>query len=71
MEKQDYINYWVETSESDLASMESVFNAGTYNWSLFIGYLALEKLLKAAWIKTKVIFQHELIICSKFLMKLS
>jgi len=51
MEKQDYIKYWVETSEADLASMESVFIAGRYDWSLFIGHLALEKILKAAWIK--------------------
>ena len=31
--------------------MESVFIAGRYDWSLFIGHLALEKILKAAWVK--------------------
>ncbi len=51
MEKQDYIKYWVKTSEEDLVSMESVFIAGRYDWALFIGHLALEKILKAAWIK--------------------
>jgi len=51
MEKQDYIKYWVKTSEDDLTSMESVFIAGRYDWSLFIGHLVLEKILKAVWIK--------------------
>lgn len=51
MEKQDYIKYWVETSEADLAAMESVFNAGKYDWALYIGHLSLEKILKAAWVK--------------------
>lgn len=47
MEKQDYIKYWVKTSEEDLKSMESVFQAEKYDWSLFIGHLSLEKVLKA------------------------
>ena len=51
MDKQDYIKYWVATAETDLAAMESVFIAGRYDWSLFIGHLALEKILKALWVK--------------------
>jgi HEPN domain-containing protein len=51
VEKQDYINYWVKTSKDDLSSMESVFNAGKYDWALFIRHLALEKVLKAFWVK--------------------
>ena len=51
MEKQDYIKYWVKTSEDDLASMESNFNSGNYDWALFIGHLSLEKVLKALWVK--------------------
>lgn len=54
MEKQDYIKYWIETSENDLSSMESVFLAGKYDWSLFIGHLALEKILKALWVKNNL-----------------
>lgn len=51
MEKKDYIKYWVNTAEEDLISMESVFVAGRYDWALFIGHLALEKILKATWVK--------------------
>lgn len=51
MNKQDYIEYWVKTSEDDIASMESTFNSGSYDWSLFIGHLSLEKILKALWVK--------------------
>jgi HEPN domain-containing protein len=51
MDKQDYIKYWVTTSGEDLISMESVFKAGRYDWSLYIGHLALEKILKALWVK--------------------
>ncbi len=51
MEKQDYIEYWIKTSEDDLSSMESNFQTGKYDWALFIGHLALEKILKAMWVK--------------------
>ena len=51
MEKQDYIKYWVKTSEDDLSSMTSNFNSGNYDWALFIGHLSLEKILKALWVK--------------------
>jgi HEPN domain-containing protein len=51
VEKLDYIRYWIRTSADDLISMESVFNAGRYDWSLYIGHLALEKILKAVWVK--------------------
>jgi HEPN domain-containing protein len=51
MEKQDYINYWVTGAERDLSSMEANFNSGKYDWSLFIGHLVLEKILKALWVK--------------------
>lgn len=34
-----------------LASMESNFNSGNYDWALFIGHLSLEKILKALWVK--------------------
>jgi HEPN domain-containing protein len=51
VEKQDYIQYWINTSKYDLSSMESVLIAGKYDWALFIGHLALEKIIKALWVK--------------------
>ena len=51
MEKKDYIEYWIKTSEYDLSSMQSNFDSGNYDWGLFIGHLSLEKILKALWVK--------------------
>ena len=51
MEKQDYIEYWLRSSKDDLSSMESNFQSGKYDWSLFIGHLSLEKIFKALWVR--------------------
>ena len=31
--------------------MQDIFNAGRYDWALFVGHLALEKIIKAHWVK--------------------
>ncbi len=51
MEKLDHINYWIESSKHDLSSMKNIFLSANYDWALFIGHLALEKALKALWVK--------------------
>ncbi len=51
MTKEDYIQYWLSTSEEDLGTAISLFNSGKYVWSLFVGHLTLEKLLKAFWVR--------------------
>lgn len=51
MLKEDYIKYWIDSSTRDLSSMEVNFLHGKYDWALFIGHLALEKLLKGLWVK--------------------
>ncbi|MHB1686698.1 MAG: HEPN domain-containing protein [Ignavibacteriaceae bacterium] len=51
MNKEEHIKYWIETSKYDLGSAFAIFNSGKFNWSLFIAHLALEKLLKALWVK--------------------
>jgi HEPN domain-containing protein len=51
MNKQEHIDYWIRTSEMDISSMETIHNAGKYTIALFMGHLALEKLLKAFWVK--------------------
>jgi HEPN domain-containing protein len=45
--------HWIESSIDDLYSSESIFNNGNYDWSLFIGHLSLEKILKAYFIYKK------------------
>ncbi len=51
MTRQEHIKYWITASSHDLEAMETIFKSGRYDWSLFIGHLAIEKLLKALWVK--------------------
>jgi len=51
MIKKDYIEYWLSTSKEDFETALSLFDSGKYVWSLFVAHLALEKLLKAFWVR--------------------
>ncbi len=51
MTKEEVALFWINSSEDNYNSMINMFNAGEYVWSLFIGHLAIEKLLKAYYIK--------------------
>jgi HEPN domain-containing protein len=51
MEKEDIVKYWIESSDSDFQVMESLFENEHYVWSLFLGHLVVEKLLKAYHVK--------------------
>lgn len=53
MEKQDVVQYWIDSSNDNYESMLRIFNAGEYMWALFIGHLSTEKLLKAYYVKLK------------------
>jgi HEPN domain-containing protein len=50
MTKEEHIKYWQESAKHDLDSAEEIFNAGRYDWCLFVGNLALEKILKALFV---------------------
>ena len=45
------VKHWVETSDSDFKTMYILFNSKTYHWALFLGHIAIEKLLKAYYVK--------------------
>ena len=51
MTKDEIVRYWIDTSNDDYAVMESLFANEHYVWSLFLGHLAVEKLLKAYYVK--------------------
>lgn len=51
MTKEENISYWIESSDSNAVTMNNLFNSKNYDWSLFIGHLVIEKLLKAYYIK--------------------
>jgi HEPN domain-containing protein len=45
------IKYWVDSSDEDFETMITLFENRRYNWSLFIGHLMIEKLLKSLYVK--------------------
>ncbi|HIW33397.1 MAG TPA: HEPN domain-containing protein [Candidatus Paenibacillus intestinavium] len=51
MDKVELIDYWIDSSESDFGTMINLYQSKDYHWSLFIGHLVIEKLLKAIFIK--------------------
>lgn len=53
LEKNNLINYWIESSDNDYKTMIDLFETKNYHWALFIGHLVLEKLFKAKYIQEK------------------
>ncbi len=47
MNKEELIRYWIESSDLDYKAMKNLYSSADYVWSLFLGHLVLEKLLKA------------------------
>lgn len=53
LNKDRLIHYWMESSDDDFETMMVMYDSRRFNWSLFIGHLMLEKLLKALYLKIK------------------
>ncbi len=49
--KDKLIEYWLESSDYDFETMLALYDSKRYSWSLFIGHLVIEKLLKAYFVK--------------------
>jgi HEPN domain-containing protein len=45
------VKHWIDTSEEDFQTMLSLYDSKTYGWSLFLGHISIEKLLKAYYVK--------------------
>lgn len=63
MTRNEIINYWLDSANTDLKAMNSLFKSGHYIWALFLGHLVIEKLLKAVYVKnidTNVPYIHNL-----------
>jgi HEPN domain-containing protein len=54
MTKDELIKYWVEASDLDFKAMNNLFASKDFVWSLFLGHLVIEKLLKAIALNTGV-----------------
>jgi len=50
------IRYWLEGAEYDMGVAEAMYEKGKYPYALFMGHLALEKLLKS--LVVRAIRQH-------------
>jgi HEPN domain-containing protein len=48
---ETHVDYWLAQSDNDLPVAESMLEKGHYTWSLFIGHLVLEKILKAIYVR--------------------
>jgi HEPN domain-containing protein len=51
LEKEKLVNYWIESSDDDYDTMKALFDSKRYSWTLFVGHLMIEKLLKALFVK--------------------
>jgi len=45
-------SHWIESSDNDFKTMNNLFRSKDYHWSLFMGHLVIEKLLKALHVKS-------------------
>lgn len=54
MNKTEHINYWLDAAEVDFKAMNNLFNSKDYVWSLFLGHLVIEKIIKAFAVKNDV-----------------
>ena len=53
MKQDELISYWIQSSDLDFDSMMAMYHSKHYHWSLFIGHLVIEKLLKAYYVYKK------------------
>jgi HEPN domain-containing protein len=56
MENTDFdtnkiIQFWIESSDEDYATMITLYENKRLSWSMFLGHLMIEKLLKALYVK--------------------
>lgn len=63
-EFEKIVQHWRDSSDQDFRTMQNLFASKDYSWSLFIGHLVLEKLLKAHFVKCNkkhALFTHDLL----------
>ena len=55
--------HWIDTSDEDYQTMQVLFDSKSFGWSLFLGHISVEKLLKACYVskfETHAPFTHNL-----------
>jgi len=51
MTQTEHIEYWLDSAVEDLETARIIFDTKRFVWCLFIGHLALEKLIKALFVQ--------------------
>jgi len=54
----ELMEHWIKSSDDNLKTMETLYKAKDYAWSLFIGHLVVEKLFKGLYAKLNVEQPH-------------
>ena len=47
----ELMEHWIESSDDDYDVMLTLYNGAKYSWSLFVGHLVIEKLIKGIYAK--------------------
>jgi HEPN domain-containing protein len=53
LEKEAHRDYWMQSAEADMETMQILFTNSQYLWALFIGHLVIEKTLKALYVQNR------------------
>lgn len=67
-DKERISNYWIESADKDFKTMNDLYETKNFSWSLFVGHLVIEKLLKALYVKNlqkHPLFIHDLLRLAK------
>jgi len=51
MTAEEKVKHWIESSDDDFNTMLVLYKSKKNNWALFMGHIAIEKLLKAYYVK--------------------
>lgn len=52
MDNIDLMEYWLKSAENDYEAMQVMFSSKKNTWTLFLGHLVIEKLLKGLYAKS-------------------
>ena len=64
------IEHWRESSDQNYSTMQNLIKTKEYSWTLFMGHLVVEKLLKALYVKRlhkHPVFSHDLLRLAKMI----
>jgi len=51
MKSDEILSYWLNSAKEDYKTMKNLFSTKDYTWSLFLGHLVIEKILKGLYAK--------------------